>query len=196
MHRLLFIVLLLPAIAAGQKIYKHVDTEGNVSYSDEPMSEDAVAMDLPPLSVVETRRPEVAPRSEAGAPTDADSEAETNPYTDVRIVQPSPEENLHGTGNQVGVGVRVIPALQQGHSLRYLLDGAVVAETSSQRVRLTEVFRGQHSVAAQIVDAQGKVVTSTSPVVFYMMQPSILNPNSPIAPANNAGQRPRNRSGG
>ena len=63
------LALALPlAVAAEGEIYKVVDEDGNVTFTDQRPSDTAQPMDLPPLSVIESGVdvPEPAAEAEAG----------------------------------------------------------------------------------------------------------------------------------
>lgn len=72
-------------------IYKVVDEEGNVTYTDQRPNDAAVPMDLPELSVIKTD-----PAPAAAAPTAAEDQADRPPtrrelqrqFSDFRILQP------------------------------------------------------------------------------------------------------------
>ena len=66
--------MMLAAPLAAQstgEIYKVVDEDGNVTFTDQRPSAQAQPMDLPPLSVIETDIPEPAARSAARRPAAA-----------------------------------------------------------------------------------------------------------------------------
>lgn len=58
---LYLLLILIPNLCNGQ-IYRWVDAEGVTHFSDEPASDQAMMVELPPLPVVE--RPDYAPSSE------------------------------------------------------------------------------------------------------------------------------------
>lgn len=104
-----------------------------------------------------------------------------SPYTGLRIVSPGEEETLWNIGGELSVEVALQPALRAGHTLRVQLDGDRVVELPPGQTRITidEVFRGEHRLRASVVDDQGRELVSSDPVVFFVQQASILNPNNP-----------------
>ena len=182
MRTVILLLVLLPLLAAAQqKIYKQVHPDGSVSFSDEPMSDEAEEIELPPLSVVETDGAQPS-RSSAAAAAEEEDDATTEPavvYTQMQFTSPRPEENIWGTGGQVLAAVATLPPLATGHRIRYVLDGTIITETRSTRVALADVFRGEHSLGADIIDETGRVLKSAPTVVFHMKQQSVLNPSNP-----------------
>ncbi len=194
MRRLLLLLLLVPLACFGQKIYKHVDADGNVTYSDEPMGETAEEVELPPISFVDTRVPE----GQAFVDQD-DAEAEEDPeadevidYGELRVVSPEAESTHFAAQGPVPVSLQAGQPLAAGHSFQVFLDGRPVAVTPNPSLLLENVVRGAHEVRAQIVDQTGQVFASSEPITFYYRQPSVLLPGRSGGP--NAA-RPANRSG-
>ena len=100
----LFFLAIFSAPAASANIYKVVDEDGNVTYTDQKPSPGAQPVDLPPLSVVETTKPDVpavtSPGAEEKAVTPRDLRKQ---FSDFRIIQPQNEETFWGTANTVVV---------------------------------------------------------------------------------------------
>ena len=178
MRTALMWLLLLPALVVAQTIYKHVDEDGNVTYSDEPM-ENAEEVKLAPLSVVEGSRRGVIEDQSAATGEEGEAEEEAVVYTRFQINSPRQEEMFRGPNATITAVVQVIPALAPKHSMRYLLDGHSVAETRNVRVQLQDVVRGEHRLTAQIVDAEGNVQATAGPVTFFLQEPSIIPPANP-----------------
>ncbi|MEM9532255.1 MAG: DUF4124 domain-containing protein [Pseudomonadota bacterium] len=155
--------------AAAQEIYKTVDKDGNVIYTDQPPSADAKPMDLPPITVADPY--DAPPRTrppvmEAGGPEVF--------YADLRLVAPEPEQHFWGTGGTFTARVETSQPLQAGHQVRFYLDGNLTGSTNSFAMDFNGIDRGQHSVRAEVVDVNGEVMASTEPVIFFMRQQSVL----------------------
>ncbi|MDX1571795.1 MAG: DUF4124 domain-containing protein [Xanthomonadales bacterium] len=179
MFKAMMWLLLLPGLVAAQTIYKHVDEDGNVTYSDEPI-ENAEEIELAPLSVVEGRqRPVIEDSSGNGQPADEGEDEEAVVYTRFEITAPRSEETFWGPNASIYGVLRISPTLAPSHSIRYFLDGQKIAETRSIRVQLQDVVRGAHQFSAQIVDAEGNAQATAEPVTFYLQQPSVIPPANP-----------------
>lgn len=169
----LFIPFLLiwPAQA---DIYRWVDEQGNVVFSDEPDPR-AEKIELP-ASMTYTPEPAV----EEGL---SEETAEAEPAADVpdyqlRIIAPADDESLWANDGNVTVSVIIEPALdtERGDKLLFVLDGNFVGEPLMQTsVQLLNLDRGTHSVSAAVVDSDGTVITDSAPVTFHLHRTSVLN---------------------
>ncbi len=171
MHRVtsVLVLALWAASPAGAKIYKWVLPDGTVVYSDRPQSEGAKELDLPPL---QTYTP--APVPPPSAPAPAAPDAGTG-YELLRVLAPKPDEVVRDNAGTVGVQLELKPALREGHSVEFLLDGKVVGAGTALSTSLGNVERGSHSVSAVVKDAAGKVVARAAGVTFHLKQASRLN---------------------
>jgi hypothetical protein len=166
---------LLIGSAVDAAVYKSVDQQGNVVYTDEPTG-DAKPIELPPLSTV--------PAPDYRSLDKADSEPEQDPaaggyYQQLSIVTPKPDETLRDNSGSIGVAVSIKPALNrtQGHRMRYFLDGNAQGEpTPALETQFEDVDRGTHTVEAAVVDASGKELKRTSGVRFYLHRQSLNFP--------------------
>jgi len=177
MYKWLILLSLLSAVASGQAAYTWVDENGQTHYSDRPVPGAA------PIEL-ETAQGFTAPPPVTGVV--AEPEAEIDPaaaYTAFNILQPGHQETLWNVAGNVGVSLEIAPVLQPGHRVGVYLDGelADLATTASQ-FQLTEVFRGQHTLQAVIMDNDDGDVLRSLAVTFMVQQTTLLNPNNPNAP--------------
>lgn len=172
-------LVLLPAGAALAQVYKTVDENGNVVYTDKAPNADAKPMDLPELSIVEAPSYEQpAKRARAGAANEdgqvTDIGALRRGYRDFRIVSPMPEQNFWGTGNTASIAWDTRFELQQGMQVVVYLDGKAEPPTTSRVMTTPQLDRGEHKVSAELQDADGRTIASAPEVTFYIKQQSAL----------------------
>lgn len=161
----------IPTMAAT--VWKWRDADGVIHYSDQPVP-GAEQVNVQAASSFS------APQINSGnSNSPAPSSPATAAYSNIEIWKPSNDETIAATAGQVGVAVRVEPALQPGHRLALYLDGQLVQGFPPQgsEYQLSEVARGDHSLQLVVVDSQGKQVKSSAAVQFHVFQPSVLNPN-------------------
>lgn len=175
--------LLMASLAlGGAQIYQCVSSDGQRTFTDrpgpgcEPMQVDA----LPPSSTpspLGVTAPARAPERESG-----DGSLR---YEAVAIRSPAQGETLWNIGGELSVATEVTPPLQQGHSLFLYLDDQPVARLGpgDSVARLSGVWRGEHTLRAQVLDAQGQSLAQSTPVRFVVQQTSIANPQNPQLPA-------------
>jgi hypothetical protein len=83
----------------------------------------------------------------------------------------------------VPVTVELAPPRRPGDRVEVTYDGQPVSATDDSGVnfQIDKPYRGQHTVAAVVLDPQGKAVCTSQPVTFYVRRPSLLSPQSPAA---------------
>ena len=143
-----FLGILLVAPAAVAEIYKIVNPDGTVTYTDQRPSAGAEAVELPPLSVVETDIDTsiVTDRAEAGPeePTLRDLRRQ---FGDFRITQPQDEETFWGTANAVTISWGASRAIPDSMSVVLYVDGQQQAAPTGGGVTMT-LERGEHQAEA------------------------------------------------
>ena len=171
-------------VSAGPA-WRWVDADGTVHYSDRPVP-GATQVYLPDATT-----PAPVPRPSQAASPGASSAAtttvplgETAQYTQLAIASPAPQATLWNLGGVLTVDIVVGPRLQPGHRLGIIYDGALLnlPASSGTSFTLSEVYRGQHTVQAVILDASNSQVLRSAPVQFMVQQTSVLNPNNPRNP--------------
>jgi len=179
------LVVCVGTVLAEGEIYKVVDAEGNVTYTDQVPGPGAAPMVLPELSVVDTDYAPETPPEDAGPETsDAAADEETTPralrkaYRDFAITQPAQEETFWGTENTVVISWSSEKPLLPDMTVRLFIDGQAVS-TGTDTMYAATLDRGEHSVYAQLLDGRGRRVLVTPTVVFFVKQHSIAGDNAP-----------------
>lgn len=165
------------AALAGQDsqitVYKWVDAHGVIHYSDQPHPDarkvqirGAQTYSAPPSPPVQSSSPSVGQQSAA-----------TRNYRSCAIAQPREQQMLMNVYKTTAV-VETNPPLRGGNRIRLFYDGRQMPGHGPSFT--FAVHRGQHTVSAVVVDGYGQILCETSTVTFYVHQPSILNPHSPL----------------
>jgi hypothetical protein len=158
---------LIASQAASAGLYKGLDAEGNVVYSDTPF-EEAEEFTPPPLSVMD--KPKVEPDRKA----DVEEQPAEFKYLSFDIVSPENNQTIRNEPD-VTVTLNLKPGLnsEQGHNVWMLVDGNPVIKKSQSLVfNLGRLERGAHKLQAQIRDKQGKIVVRTRVSVVFIHQTS------------------------
>jgi hypothetical protein len=184
---ILLVILLFSSTAfAHGDIYKVVDKDGNVTFTDQPPNDAAQPLDLPPLSVIETdiQVPETAAAgSAAEEPKPPTIRELKKQFRDFKITRPQPEETFWGTANSVFVSWGSSQPIPQSMSAMLFVDGAGQSASAMGGVTLT-LDRGEHQVYAQLRDQQNRRIATTDTVTFFVKQHS-ANFNRPaVGPRN------------
>ncbi len=163
------LILCLSALSAAD-VYRWVDEEGNVVYSDRPIPG---AEQLKSISVQTISLPPVpAPAAQAAPPL-----AQPKRYLSFAIIQPSDDQAIRDNAGNISVSVLVEPSLynELGHKLQLYLDGAPWGEAGGTvEYTLPNLDRGTHQLKAQVLDGDGAVVATTDAVTFHLLRQSIL----------------------
>ncbi len=161
---------------AGTKLYRWVDENGRVHYTDrpQPQAEEVVIGEPTTFEApvpATPRRPAV--QAEPGEP-----QATTfSGYNSVGVTLPTPDQVLWNIGAVLTVTLSVQPPLQTGHRIEVTFNGEPVGDwppgaTSHQ---IQDVFRGTHTIGVSVLDAGGGEVAVGTPVTFHVKQSSALN---------------------
>lgn len=182
-HKTLFLILIafLLVMTAGQlsaQVYKTVDEDGNVTYTDQPPRDGSGPIKLRPISVVEAPIYEVrAKASEENAGAEDGKEMSLGylrkNYKDFAIVAPQQEESIWHPEAPVTVAWNVRYQLQQGMKVTISIDGNEQAVTSEQIIPVAGLERGEHRVTAVLKDARNRSIATAEPVIFFIRRPTI-----------------------
>jgi hypothetical protein len=179
----LLMTMLVAASDVQARIYKTVDEDGNVVFTDVPPKDHSKAIEIEAGNFYETPQPtNVAPnrrRAEEPAAGD-DAEDMQEPavnYSTLQIVNPGADEPVRENAGNLNVVLSVRPALKANHRVQILLDGTVFATNVNTHIQLTNVDRGTHVLTAQIIDSDGTVLMSSDPTSFHMQRISLNSPS-------------------
>jgi hypothetical protein len=170
---LVALLLVQPALA---QVYRWVDADGVVHYTDRPV-EGAEVVDLPESKGTTFRRPAPPPSAAPAAAAEEDAD-QGFAYRSFQIVQPSDEETLWNIGATLDVSLSLTPRLREGHEIEVWFDGSVLdsREPTSLSFTIPEVYRGSHNLWARVVDSSGSVLIQSNEITFYVQQTSVINP--------------------
>jgi hypothetical protein len=160
-----------PPTRSGE-VYKWVDANGVIHYTDKPPKENAQPARLPPLQTYrEGTLPDLKKFDKAaGKPI-------TNVGPQLQVVTPSSEEVFRGGERTVPVAVVVTPPLSGDQRLVYMLDDKPQpGPTTNTSYAFTEVDRGTHTASVAVVDATGAEMSRSQSVTFYVMPPIAKRP--------------------
>lgn len=161
--------LLLPAMA---EVYKRVNPDGSVEFTDVPSSKEEQPVTLPPPSTYQAPAP-VMPQPKTAPQVSASK------YTALSIVSPANDATLRDNAGNIEVKVSLSPALQAGHKLVLLVDGSSQGETTDNTFALTNLERGSHQLTAEVRDAKGETLISSASVTVFLHRHSILFKRNP-----------------
>jgi hypothetical protein len=168
------------AIAASPltaQVYKVVDKDGNVTYTDQAPVDGSKPIKLAPISVIETPVYEVAPK--ATEDENADKEPTLGElrkmYRDFAIVTPEQEESVWKPDGPIVVSWNARNPLRQGMEVTLFLNGKRHSTTTQPIIALNGLDRGEHTLKAELRDAKNQTVATTAVVTFFVRQPNVFS---------------------
>ncbi|MGH8516931.1 MAG: DUF4124 domain-containing protein [Panacagrimonas sp.] len=189
-------VVLIGSLAStatlAAEVYRHVDQDGVVHYSDQPPTKGAKPIVLPPIQVVGPLGGPTAGSSPAAAAV-VDPDMTGAAPLSVSIMSPTADETFRGDDRLLPVSVRMNQPLPDGYGLLYLLDGAAqnAEPTRALNHTLEGVERGEHTVVVATVDGSGREVARTAPVIVHMKPPTVQLTQDRKKPPAKPDPRPR-----
>ena len=184
---------MIVALPVQAVICKTVDENGVVGYTDTPRSECTNPVQLPGYSRYAPRP--IADPGSAPSPLPSDQqaggEAEFNGYTAMQIVAPKNYGTVQDNEGRVSVQIALEPGLQEGHTIKLILDGKQAAPpAATTTIALTGIDRGTHSLSAQVLDKDGAILRSVGPVRFTLRRAAV-EPTAPPSGGNTGAYSPK-----
>jgi hypothetical protein len=157
-------------------IYKWVDADGVVHYSDQasPGAEKIVTAGSSSPATSSARNatgPVASPQRAAQGGLN---------YTDFSITSPAPDQTFFGD-DVVAVHLNLNPSLRPNQTITWHLNGKQLDfPPNAVSFALPRLDRGTYSLAATITDQQTSESETSNNVTFFVRQPSALSPQSPL----------------
>jgi hypothetical protein len=156
---------------AQAEVYKRVNPDGSVEFSDVPDKSGEKPVTLEPSTTYKPPKLQPAPKQPARKTFTG--------YESVKINQPENDVTIRDNTGNISVMVSSKPALQPGHSFILLMDGNKVGEGRAGNYNLTNLPRGSHTLTVQIQDGEGNTLIQSGAVTFFLKRFSkLLNPGA------------------
>lgn len=168
----LALIALSAACYAIAEVYRVVNADGSVTYTDNPPAGDPTveSVDLPTINTQPgLQMPSMAKKAD-------DKESEEFAGYEVRIVSPAPGATIPPGYEQIPVKVSTAPGLQQGHLIQLMSNGQPYGSPSSRTsFSISPLIRGEHSIQAMILDSNNDVVGQSGTTTVHVKRHSIQN---------------------
>lgn len=156
---ILVIAAMLP-VTAFSGIYKYLDENGNVAYSDKPVDG---AKKLHIRVHDPSAEEDDIETSEDGEFNEDDEVIE---YQALEMLNPTPGKVVSDRSGSVQVILLPQPRLSPRHKLIITVDGKDISRGQHTNINLTNVARGPHTVSARIIDEFGALMIESGSVSF------------------------------
>lgn len=167
-----FLLIVSNAFSAEAELYKGLDEEGNIVYSDKPSGK--MEKIIPPsLTIFDP--PKITTNVESEASNTVEETAKEFKYTDFDIVSPRNDETIWNDPNPT-VTLSLKPDLNtsENHTIWLLIDKKpLLKNTRETTLHLGYVNRGAHLLQAQVRDKNNKILARTRAIVIYVKHASV-----------------------
>lgn len=168
------ILLMLVTITGGsllyaETVYKSIDINGNVIFSDKPSAnaekieiKEAQSINMPRITLPDYEPPEK-------------NEKQVH-YTSLLITRPEHDSTINDDTGTINVDLVIDPALRDTDLFALYLDDQRVSTGASPSFTLSNVDRGTHNLKVVVIDKADKVLKESDAVVVHLRRTSILSP--------------------
>ncbi|EGT3626803.1 DUF4124 domain-containing protein [Morganella morganii] len=164
MRSLTLIGLVLFSMLAQATVYKWVDKDGKVHYSDEPQP-NAQVVELKEKTLNQIALP--LPKTDSN---NANQAIESIQYK-VNITSPAEEETVRDNNGDFDVVATITPELKSQYLMVLKLDGNPIGQPQiGGTFKLKNIDRGEHTLVVDALTQNGKVFASSSPRKIFLHQ--------------------------
>ena len=167
MRNIILFLLLLTNTVGAQQIYRRVDKDGNIFFTDVP-TEGSEKIELKETTTIQALEVDTSSLSEPETVKKAFT------YVDVSISSPTNDETIRDNTGNVTVSVEINPGLQSGHEVVVYLDGAEKMKGTETTFNLENIDRGTHQLRVSIRDTSGRIKISSKSTTFHLQRQSVL----------------------
>ncbi|AKE51293.1 DUF4124 domain-containing protein [Kangiella geojedonensis] len=168
---------LLSNAANETVMYKKVDKNGKVTFTDKPIPGSTPITIKTNTNVVDTPKPTIKPKTFSTPEELDDKSQEPFKYEVLAVDSPEHDQAVRANSGDINIIVGLTPSLQPNHSLQLIMDGSPVG--SQQKIpyfALNGVDRGTHQISVQVIDDESKDTVQTSEsITFHLLRASRLN---------------------
>ena len=147
-------------------IYKYLDENGNIAYTDKPVQgAEKLKIKLRPT-------PEADPAQRTAEALESDDDGkEVTRYESLELLTPNNDKVVSDRSGSVQVILLPTPRLSIAHEMVITVDGKDISRGQHANLNLSQVARGTHTVSARILDAHGYTMISSPTNTFHVQRP-------------------------
>ena len=165
------LITTLPWAASHAEIYKTIDKDGKVVFTDTPEGQPAESVKLKKGSTISLPPVKALPPGQTG-----DSKESAN-YRELTIKQPDQNATIRGSGS-FSVLAAISPRLRPGDSVQLYIDGKPYGQKQKGLLfNLTNIERGTHNIEVKVLNSDGRVLKSANVTVHIHRSSVLRDPN-------------------
>lgn len=169
--------MLLAHASSVAEIYKIINPDGSITFSDQPSEGASTVPEAPKPQASEPApvTPAKKPTTTATTPDKKPETSENKPtvYKSLTIASPKNDEAVRSNEGAVTVAVSLTPLLDtnQGDTITLFLDGQPVGKPSNLTVfNLADVTRGSHTLSATLKNKNGATLLVSPTITFHLLK--------------------------
>ncbi|MCV2883737.1 DUF4124 domain-containing protein [Aestuariibacter sp. AA17] len=172
MRTIVLCMLLVISFCASSKIYKVVNEDGTVVYTDkfQAGAEEMTMSSTSTNTVSSLNTPSNSPTLSTTSSTK--KQERKRPNYSLSILQPANEATIRDNNGAFHVVAELTPLVAGRFQL--FIDGELIQTQPNPRFSLQGIERGEHQLQVKFKHSSGKILASSPPVVIYLHQASKL----------------------
>ena len=155
---------LLLSTQATAEMYRTVDKNGNVTFTDKPIGKNSKSYEPPPILTV--------PAGPAGTLPPLEKKKSATKYKSIAVTAPENDQTFFSDTTTIPVSISLSPDLDSAanHKLVFYVNGKVHGEGGSNYT-LTDLPRGSYSLSAAVLNAKGGELIRSETVTIHIKRP-------------------------
>ena len=173
---ILSISVFLISVSNAETVYKTVDAEGNVYFSD-TKTENAEIIKIKDAQIIDL------PKIRSSDVSKKEPIHDVATYSELVIISPKDDSTVRNSAGEIKINLNIVPELKQTDTVLLFVDGKQVLSGRSPQLLLSNIDRGTHTIEAAIKNEPGDILIRSNKVILHLKRMSRLFSNFPDAPA-------------
>lgn len=154
----------ISAQVIANDVYKTVDENGKVTYSDNPTGTKIEEVDLPTINNAPAVEPQpYTPRTRP-----------SHTQSGVTITSPSDQTQILAGQRDLIVSAQVNPPIGSGFSAQLYFNGKPFGSPQdSANFVIKEIIRGEHTLSVVVLNPRGKIISRSKSITVYVHRPRV-----------------------
>ena len=157
-------------------IFRTVDAQGNVTYTDQPPAAGAKRVKSEQISISTPNTFQDSTPYQGWDPETTEDDNNAASYS-LSIVSPSNDQAIRDNSGNIVVRTRITPELAEGDKARLELNGTLTGDpVEGGSIYLTNLPRGTHRMRLIVESGKGRRIAESPESVFHLQRFSQLSP--------------------
>lgn len=178
MKNFLSVLILFYTGSCAAAVYKSVDEEGNIVFTDRKQADSTEQVLSEPSVIPAPPKPVTIP-SKVTPPKEAATKSGFVKYHELKIKFPAHDQALRSNSGEVMVELDLSPQFGavKSHRIFVHLDGKKLGNSwQSTKFSIPNVDRGSHKLKVTIVDSEtSRILISSEEIMFHLQRHSVAN---------------------